>query len=103
MQAEALGDKRIVVAIDSWEADSAYPAGHYVRTLGTIGDRETETEVRPAYCSPECCQACQRSSKRPECADDALARSAAGALNLLQVRVRAVAACRIRLPECGRC
>ncbi len=44
-QAEALADKRIVVAIDSWEADSAYPAGHYVRTLGPIGDRETETEV----------------------------------------------------------
>lgn len=61
MQAETLGDKRIVVAIDSWEADSAYPAGHYVRTLGTIGDRETETEVRAAHCSPqERCQAYQR-------------------------------------------
>ena len=36
-----------MVAIDSWEADSAYPAGHYVRTLGPIGDRETETEVGP--------------------------------------------------------
>ena len=45
-QAETLSEKRIVVAIDSWEADSAYPAGHYVRTLGPIGDRETETEVR---------------------------------------------------------
>ncbi|KAK9823835.1 hypothetical protein WJX72_005833 [[Myrmecia] bisecta] len=44
-QAEALADKRIVVVIDSWEADSHYPAGHYVRTLGTIGDRDTETEV----------------------------------------------------------
>ena len=53
MQAETLRDKRIVVAIDSWEADSAYPAGHYVRTLGTIGDRETETEVRAAHRSPE--------------------------------------------------
>jgi len=38
-----------VVAIDSWEADSAYPAGHYVRTLGPIGDRETETEVGPLW------------------------------------------------------
>ena len=45
MQADTLADKRIVVAIDSWEADSAYPSGHYVRTLGTIGDRDTETEV----------------------------------------------------------
>ena len=45
-QAGTLADKRIVVAIDSWEADSLYPSGHYVRTLGAIGDKETETEVR---------------------------------------------------------
>jgi exosome complex exonuclease DIS3/RRP44 len=45
LQYEALVDKRIVVAIDSWEADSAYPSGHYTRTLGAIGDRDTETEV----------------------------------------------------------
>ena len=38
-QAETLADKRIVVAIDGWDTDSAYPSGHYVRTLGTIGDR----------------------------------------------------------------
>lgn len=44
-QAATLADKRIVVAIDSWEADSLYPSGHYVRTLGAIGDKETETEV----------------------------------------------------------
>ena len=44
-QADTLADKRIVVAIDAWEVDSAYPSGHYVRTLGTIGDRDTETEV----------------------------------------------------------
>ena len=35
-----------MVAIDSWEADSMYPTGHYTRTLGPIGDRDTETEVR---------------------------------------------------------
>ena len=34
-----------MVAVDSWEADSLYPSGHYVRTLGAIGDKETETEV----------------------------------------------------------
>ncbi|KAL3151102.1 hypothetical protein ABBQ38_012969 [Trebouxia sp. C0009 RCD-2024] len=44
-QAATLMDKRMVVVIDSWQADSMYPAGHYVRTLGTIGDKETETEV----------------------------------------------------------
>ncbi len=45
LQAATLADKRIVVTIDGWEADSLYPSGHYVRTLGAIGDRETETEV----------------------------------------------------------
>jgi exosome complex exonuclease DIS3/RRP44 len=44
-QAAVLADKRIVVAIDSWEADSMYPQGHYVRTLGDIGDKDVETEV----------------------------------------------------------
>ncbi|KAL6756016.1 hypothetical protein V8C86DRAFT_129914 [Haematococcus lacustris] len=44
-QAESLMDKRLVVVIDGWEPDSPYPAGHYVRTLGVIGDKETETEV----------------------------------------------------------
>jgi Dis3-like cold-shock domain 2 (CSD2) len=34
-----------VVAVDSWEPDSMYPSGHYTRTLGAIGDRETETEA----------------------------------------------------------
>jgi len=45
LQYETLADKRIVVAVDAWETDSMFPAGHYTRTLGKIGDRETETEV----------------------------------------------------------
>jgi exosome complex exonuclease DIS3/RRP44 len=44
-QAQTLSDKRIVVAIDGWEADSMYPTGHYVRNLGNIGDKDVETEV----------------------------------------------------------
>ncbi|WPT12794.1 Exosome complex exonuclease RRP44-like protein A [Picochlorum sp. SENEW3] len=44
-QLQTLQDKRLVVAIDGWSADSAHPDGHYVRTLGTIGDKEVETEV----------------------------------------------------------
>ncbi|KAH6569232.1 hypothetical protein BASA50_002851 [Batrachochytrium salamandrivorans] len=44
-QAHILVGKRIVVAIDSWEKNSRYPSGHYVRTLGDVGDRATETEV----------------------------------------------------------
>lgn len=44
-QAQTLQDKRIVVAIDGWGVDSVYPEGHYVRTLGDIGDTNVETEV----------------------------------------------------------
>ncbi|ELW62387.1 DIS3-like exonuclease 1 [Tupaia chinensis] len=41
-QAAALQDFRVVVRIDSWEATSVYPNGHFVRVLGRIGDLEGE-------------------------------------------------------------
>ncbi|KAJ7944036.1 Exosome complex exonuclease [Quillaja saponaria] len=44
-QLENLLDKRIIVAVDSWDFLSRYPSGHYVRTIGEIGDRDTESEV----------------------------------------------------------
>jgi exosome complex exonuclease DIS3/RRP44 len=44
-QREVLLDKRIIVVIDSWPPESRYPLGHYVKTLGTIGDQKTETQV----------------------------------------------------------
>lgn len=44
-QAATLMDKRIIVVVDDWAADSWYPSGHYIRTIGTIGDVDTETEV----------------------------------------------------------
>ncbi|KAI8927152.1 hypothetical protein BC831DRAFT_399001 [Entophlyctis helioformis] len=44
-QAQMLVGKRIIVAIDTWLKGSRYPSGHYVRTLGDVGDRATETEV----------------------------------------------------------
>lgn len=44
-QLENLLNKRIIVAVDSWDRQSRYPSGHYVRTIGEIGDRDTETEV----------------------------------------------------------
>jgi exosome complex exonuclease DIS3/RRP44 len=44
-QAAQLMDKRLVVVVDEWPVDSAYPLGHYVRTLGSIGDVDTESEV----------------------------------------------------------
>eukprot|EP01104_Vermistella_antarctica_P002218 TRINITY_DN1239_c0_g1_i1.p1 TRINITY_DN1239_c0_g1~~TRINITY_DN1239_c0_g1_i1.p1 ORF type:complete len:1420 (+),score=301.75 TRINITY_DN1239_c0_g1_i1:275-4534(+) len=52
-QAVQLSNARIVVTLDSWDTDSHYPRGHYVRNLGEIGERETaigailvENEVR---------------------------------------------------------
>ncbi|XP_069126738.1 DIS3-like exonuclease 1 [Argopecten irradians] len=41
-QVETLKDHRIVVRIDSWDSDSQYPNGHFVRALGRIGELETE-------------------------------------------------------------
>lgn len=38
-------DKRIIVAVDSWDRQSRYPFGHYVRVIGEIGDTGTESEV----------------------------------------------------------
>ena len=36
---------RFVIHIDSWEPNSHYPNGHFVRSIGPIGNIETETEV----------------------------------------------------------
>ncbi|KAJ6809856.1 exosome complex exonuclease RRP44-like protein A [Iris pallida] len=44
-QLDNLLDKRIIVVVDSWDCSSRYPSGHYVRTIGKIGDKDTETEV----------------------------------------------------------
>ena len=44
-QAKALVGKRLLVALDGWSIDSLYPIGHYLKTIGDIGDRETETQV----------------------------------------------------------
>lgn len=44
-QAMQLMDKRLVVVPDEWPADSAFPLGHYIRTLGVIGDVDTESDA----------------------------------------------------------
>ena len=31
--------------IDFWEVDSVYPSGHFVRSLGHMGDLETEVQA----------------------------------------------------------
>uniref|UniRef100_A0A8D0H5M5 Protein DIS3 homolog n=1 Tax=Sphenodon punctatus TaxID=8508 RepID=A0A8D0H5M5_SPHPU len=44
-QASTLEGQKIIVAIDGWPRNSRYPNGHFVKNLGTAGDKETETEV----------------------------------------------------------
>ncbi|KAJ7319939.1 hypothetical protein JRQ81_019450 [Phrynocephalus forsythii] len=44
-QASTLEGQRIIVAIDGWPRNSRYPNGHFVKNLGSAGDKETETEV----------------------------------------------------------
>lgn len=44
-QARELLSQRIVVSIDTWDRSQRFPQGHFVRTLGSMGDRATETDV----------------------------------------------------------
>ncbi len=44
-QAKRLASERIVVAIDSWPVTSQYPNGHFVRSLGALGQLETEIDA----------------------------------------------------------
>lgn len=42
--AELLG-KRLLVTIDSWDRESRYPAGHFIRSLGELETKGAETEA----------------------------------------------------------
>ena len=44
-QAGELVGKRILVTIDSWDRDSRYPSGHFVRDLGDLESKGAETEA----------------------------------------------------------
>eukprot|EP00592_Proboscia_alata_P000794 CAMPEP_0194368876 /NCGR_PEP_ID=MMETSP0174-20130528/17104_1 /TAXON_ID=216777 /ORGANISM="Proboscia alata, Strain PI-D3" /LENGTH=1142 /DNA_ID=CAMNT_0039145459 /DNA_START=273 /DNA_END=3701 /DNA_ORIENTATION=- len=44
-QRSKLLNQRILVTFDSWPDSSPYPLGHYVRSLGTRGEKNVETEV----------------------------------------------------------
>ncbi|KAM9365783.1 exosome complex exonuclease RRP44 [Pholidichthys leucotaenia] len=44
-QAATLAGQRIMVAIDGWPKNSRYPNGHFVRSLGSAGEKDTEEEV----------------------------------------------------------
>ncbi|KAI4245447.1 MAG: hypothetical protein L6R40_002508 [Gallowayella cf. fulva] len=44
-QVDELIGKRVLVTIDSWDQDSRYPVGHFVRSLGGLETKEAETEA----------------------------------------------------------
>ncbi|KAI9354526.1 hypothetical protein DFJ73DRAFT_624014 [Zopfochytrium polystomum] len=44
-QVDLLAGRRIIVAMDSWPRNSRFPLGHFVKNLGDVGDRKTETDV----------------------------------------------------------
>ena len=44
-QRERLLGRHILIAINSWPADSHYPLGYYVKTMGETGNKDVETEV----------------------------------------------------------
>ncbi|KAH8278565.1 hypothetical protein KR018_005241 [Drosophila ironensis] len=44
-QAAKLQNQRIIVTIDTWPRNSRYPQGHFVRSLGPLGNMATENEV----------------------------------------------------------
>lgn len=44
-QAGELLGKRVLVTIDSWDRDSRYPVGHFVRSLGDLETKGAETEA----------------------------------------------------------
>ncbi|KAL8835575.1 MAG: hypothetical protein Q9170_003259 [Blastenia crenularia] len=44
-QVDQLVGRRVVVTIDSWDHDSRYPVGHFVRSLGNLETKEAETEA----------------------------------------------------------
>ena len=44
-QAGEIIGKRVLVTIDSWERDSRYPVGHFVRSLGELETKGAETEA----------------------------------------------------------
>mmetsp|Transcript_12716 Transcript_12716/g.42240 ORF Transcript_12716/g.42240 Transcript_12716/m.42240 type:complete len:766 (-) Transcript_12716:933-3230(-) len=44
-QADMLRGKLILVSVDLWDAGHRFPTGHYVRTLGAVGDKEAESEA----------------------------------------------------------
>ena len=58
-QARKLSGERIVVRIDNWPVNSAYPNGHFVRSLGAIATcEEHHMNSDEPYKTSNACRAC---------------------------------------------
>jgi exosome complex exonuclease DIS3/RRP44 len=44
-QAPLLLEQKVLVTVDRWDINSRYPEGHFVRTLGKVGQKEAEQEA----------------------------------------------------------
>ncbi|KAL8712281.1 MAG: hypothetical protein Q9220_003432 [cf. Caloplaca sp. 1 TL-2023] len=44
-QVDEIVGRRVLVTIDSWDRDSRYPVGHFVRSLGELESKGAETEA----------------------------------------------------------
>ena len=44
-QPDTLSGKLLVVSVDFWEAQHRFPTGHYVRTIGAVGDTRAESDA----------------------------------------------------------
>ncbi|EGF98200.1 uncharacterized protein MELLADRAFT_54248 [Melampsora larici-populina 98AG31] len=43
-QAATLANQKVLISIDSWDVNSRYPEGHFVRALGVVESKEAEQE-----------------------------------------------------------
>ncbi|GFU03397.1 exosome complex exonuclease RRP44 [Nephila pilipes] len=44
-QGEKLLSQKVIVSIDGWPRESRYPQGHFVQSLGDVGEKDTENQV----------------------------------------------------------
>ena len=49
-QVNELIGKRVLATIDSWDRDTRYPVGHYIRSLGDLETKDAETEALLLEC-----------------------------------------------------
>ena len=42
---ELFTGKLLLITVDFWEPSHRFPTGHYVRTIGAVGDTQAESEA----------------------------------------------------------